>query len=111
MYIGAAPGVGKTYQMLEDAHAAKEAGSRHSRSGRGTSWTRRNEAMIGDLERIPMRRIEYRNVTLEEMDLEAVIARIQQSRLLMNWLTQTFPDQRIANVTRMCWIYSTPGSL
>ena len=32
-------------------------------------------ALIGDLERVPLRRIEYRNVTLEEMDVEAVIAR------------------------------------
>jgi two-component system sensor histidine kinase KdpD len=75
VYIGAAPGVGKTYQMLEDAHLLKKQGvdlvvaviEAHGRED--------TKAMIGDLERVPMRRIEYRGVTIEEMDVEAVIAR------------------------------------
>ena len=75
VYIGAAPGVGKTYQMLEDAHLLKKQGvdivvaivEPHGRED--------TQAMIGDLERVPMRRIEYRGVTLEEMDVESVIAR------------------------------------
>lgn len=75
VYIGAAPGVGKTYQMLEDAHQLKREGvdivvaivEPHGRI--------ETKAMIGDLERVPMRRIEYKGVTIEEMDLEAVIAR------------------------------------
>jgi two-component system, OmpR family, sensor histidine kinase KdpD len=75
VYIGAAPGVGKTYQMLEDAHLLKKQGvdivvavvEAHGRED--------TKAMIGDLECVPMRRIEYRGVTLEEMDVEAVIAR------------------------------------
>ncbi len=75
VYIGAAPGVGKTYQMLEEAHLLKKQGvdvvvaivETHKRSD--------TEAMVGDLERVPLRRIEYRGVVLEEMDVEAVIAR------------------------------------
>ncbi|HLA12630.1 MAG TPA: universal stress protein [Pyrinomonadaceae bacterium] len=75
VYIGAAPGVGKTYQMLEDAHLLKKQGvdivvavvEPHGRED--------TRSMIGDLERVPMRRIEYRGVTIEEMDVEAVIAR------------------------------------
>ena len=75
VYIGAAPGVGKTYQMLEDAHLLKKQGvdivvaivEPHGREDTRT--------MIGDLERLPLRRIEYRGVTLEDMDLDAVIAR------------------------------------
>jgi len=75
VYIGAAPGVGKTYQMLEDAHLLKKQGvdivvavvEPHGRED--------TRAMVGDLERVPMRRIEYRGVTIEEMDVEAVIAR------------------------------------
>lgn len=75
VYIGAAPGVGKTYQMLEDAHQLKKQGvdivvavvEPHGRED--------TKAMIGDLDRVPMRRIEYRGVTIEEMDVEAVIAR------------------------------------
>jgi two-component system sensor histidine kinase KdpD len=75
VYIGAAPGVGKTYQMLEDAQQLKRQGvdivvaivEAHGRD--------ETEAMIRDLERVPLRHIEYRNVTLEEMDVEAVITR------------------------------------
>ncbi len=75
VYIGAAPGVGKTYQMLEDAHQLKRQGvdiviaviEAHGRA--------ETAALLGDLERVPMRKIEYRGVTLEEMDVEAVIAR------------------------------------
>ena len=75
VYIGAAAGVGKTYQMLEDAHHFKKQGvdivvafvEPHGRAD--------TEAMIGDLERVPMREIEYRGVTLQEMDVDAVIAR------------------------------------
>ncbi|MBA3247619.1 MAG: universal stress protein [Pyrinomonadaceae bacterium] len=75
VYIGAAPGVGKTYQMLEDAHALKHQGvdivigfiEPHGRA--------ETIALISDLERVPLRRIEYRGIVLEEMDVDAVIAR------------------------------------
>jgi two-component system sensor histidine kinase KdpD len=78
LYIGAAPGVGKTYQMLEEADLLKRQGvdiligfvEPHGRA--------ETEALIGDIERVPMRRIDYRGVTLEEMDVEAVIARRPQ---------------------------------
>jgi two-component system sensor histidine kinase KdpD len=76
IYIGAAPGVGKTYQMLEDAHQLKRQGQDivigfiepHGRVD--------TEELIGDLECVPLRRIEYRGVTLAEMDVDAVIARM-----------------------------------
>ena len=75
VYIGAAPGVGKTYQMLEDAHLLRKQGvdivvavvEPHGRED--------TRAMIGELECVPMRRIEYRGVTLEETDVDAVVAR------------------------------------
>src|SRR5882672_10565801 len=75
LYIGAAPGVGKTYQMLEDAHELKRQGldvvigfvEPHGRAD--------TLARIGDLEQVPLRAIEYRGVTLKEMDPAAVKAR------------------------------------
>lgn len=75
VYLGAAPGVGKTYQMLEEAHQLRRQGvdivigfiEPHGRA--------ETQALIGDLERVPLRRIDYRGVTLEEMDVDAVIAR------------------------------------
>jgi two-component system sensor histidine kinase KdpD len=78
IYIGAAPGVGKTYQILEDAHQLKKQGvdivigfiEPHGRA--------ETEALICDLERVALNRIEYRGVTLVEMDVDAVIAREPQ---------------------------------
>ena len=75
VYIGAAPGVGKTYQMLEDAHLLKKQGVDIVVAAIETHGREDTRTMIGDLERVPARRIEYRGVTLEEMDVEKVIAR------------------------------------
>jgi len=75
LYIGFAAGVGKTWRMLEEAHALRKRGidvvgaliETHSRA--------ETEALIGDLEVVPRRRLEYRGVVVEEMDLDAVLAR------------------------------------
>ena len=75
VYIGAAPGVGKTYQMLEDAQLLKKQGADIVVAAVEPHGREDTKAMIGDLERVPMRWIEYRGVTLEEMDLDAVFAR------------------------------------
>ena len=75
VYIGAAPGVGKTYQMLEDAQQLKRQGVEVVVGLVETHGREETKALIGDLERVPLRRIEYRGVTLEELNVEAVIAR------------------------------------
>src|SRR5206468_1201641 len=67
VYIGAAPGVGKTYQMLEDAHLLKKQGADIVVAVVETHGREDTKALIGDLECVPMRRIEYRGVTIEEM--------------------------------------------
>jgi two-component system, OmpR family, sensor histidine kinase KdpD len=75
VYIGAAPGVGKTYQMLEDAHLLKKQGADIVIATVETHGREDTQLMIGDLERVPPRRVDYRGVTLAEMDLDAVITR------------------------------------
>src|SRR4030095_5916961 len=75
VYIGAAPGVGKTYQMLEDAHLLKKQGVDIVVAVVETPGREDTKAMIGELERVPMRLVGYRGVTIEEMDVDAVIAR------------------------------------
>lgn len=75
VYLGAAPGVGKTYQMLEDAHQLKRQSVDVVVAMIETHGRAETEALISDLEQVPLRSIEYRGVTLKEMDLEAVIAR------------------------------------
>lgn len=75
VYIGAAPGVGKTFQMLEDAHLLKKQGVDIVVAVVETHGREDTCALIADLERVPLRKIEYRGVTLEEMDVDAVITR------------------------------------
>ena len=75
VYIGAAAGVGKTWQMLEDAHALKKQGVDIVIANLETHGRLETAALAEGIERLPMRRLEYRGVTLEEMDLDGVIAR------------------------------------
>jgi two-component system, OmpR family, sensor histidine kinase KdpD len=78
VYIGAAPGVGKTYQMLEDAHEQKRQGVDIVIGFVEAHGRKDTEAGIGDLEQVPLRVIEYRGVTLTEMDVPAILARRPQ---------------------------------
>src|SRR5438876_11117843 len=72
LYIGFAAGVGKTYRMLEEARAMRARGvdvvlgfvEPHGRA--------ETEALIDGLETVPRRKVEYRGVVVEEMDLDAV---------------------------------------
>ena len=75
VYIGAAPGVGKTYQMLEDARHLKRQGVDIVIALVETHGRAETAELSSGLERVPLRRIEYRGVTLEEMDVEAATAR------------------------------------
>jgi two-component system sensor histidine kinase KdpD len=75
VYIGAAAGVGKTYRMLEDAHDLRRQGVDIVIGLIETHGREDTEAMIGDLERVAPQRIDYRGVTLTEMDVDAIIAR------------------------------------
>jgi len=75
VYIGAAPGVGKTWQMLEDAHALKRQGVDIVIAIIETHAREETAALLDGLELVPLRKVQYRGVTLEEMNLDAVIAR------------------------------------
>ena len=94
VYIGAAPGVGKTYQMLEDAHLMKKQGvdvvigliEAHGRKD--------THDQIKDLEMIPRRAIPYRSVVLEEMDLDAVLARHPHTCLVDELAHTNVPGSR-----------------
>jgi two-component system sensor histidine kinase KdpD len=75
VYLGFAAGVGKTYDMLQDAQRLKRQGVDVVIGVVETHGRAETAALIGDLERVPRRRIEYRGVVLEEMDLDALLAR------------------------------------
>src|SRR3954454_4301597 len=75
VYIGAAPGVGKTYAMLREAHALKARGVDVVAGLIETYGRPDTEAQLQDLEVIPRACISYKGTTLEDMDVDRVIAR------------------------------------
>jgi two-component system sensor histidine kinase KdpD len=75
LYLGFAAGVGKTYRMLEEAHALQRRGVDVVLGFVETHGRAETEALIGDLPQVPRKRIEYRGVTIEEMDVDAILAR------------------------------------
>ncbi len=75
IYIGAAPGVGKTYQMLQEAHALRASELDVVVGVVETYGRRETEAQVKDLEVVPRRKVEYRGATMEEMDVDAIVRR------------------------------------
>lgn len=80
--LGAAPGVGKTYTMLEEGHRLREEGRDVVVAVLETHGRRATAARAEGLETVPRRRLRHRGVELEEMDLEAVLARAPQVALV-----------------------------
>src|SRR5262245_63274094 len=78
IFVGAAPGVGKTYAMLETARARRKDGYDVVIGVVETHGRKETEALLEGLDVIPRRRVEYRGQWLEEMDLDAIIARRPQ---------------------------------
>lgn len=75
VYIGAAAGVGKTYQMLEDAHALRKQEIDVIVGAVETHGRAETKEMIRDLEIVPPQKINYRGAIFDEMDLAAIIER------------------------------------
>ena len=75
IYLGAAPGVGKTYAMLGEGRRRRDRGTDVVVGLVETHGRELTRAQIGDLEVVPRKRIEYRGTTLEEMDVDAILRR------------------------------------
>jgi two-component system, OmpR family, sensor histidine kinase KdpD len=75
IYLGAAPGVGKTFAMLDEGHRRRERGADVVVAYVETHGRPKTEAQLRDLEVVPRRSVTYRGTTLEEMDVDGVIAR------------------------------------
>ncbi|MGW9597354.1 DUF4118 domain-containing protein, partial [Streptomyces chartreusis] len=98
IYLGAAPGVGKTYAMLSEAHRRVERGTdcvvafveHHDRP--------RTEVMLHGLEQIRRKQLEYRDTSFTEMDIDAVLARAPRVALVDELAHTNIPGSR--NVKR-----------
>ncbi|WP_088042627.1 universal stress protein [Bacillus sp. EAC] len=75
VYIGAAPGVGKTYTMLREANEIRKNGIDIVIGLLETHGRKETIEKIGDLEIVPRKKISYKGTTLEEMDSDAIIKR------------------------------------
>jgi two-component system sensor histidine kinase KdpD len=75
VYLGFAAGVGKTYEMLQEGQRLKRQGVDVVIGIIETHGRAETAALVEGLEQVPRRRIEYRGVVLEEMDLDALLAR------------------------------------
>jgi len=75
IFLGYAPGVGKTYAMLNDAHVLKKRGMDVAVGFVETHKRAETEALLSGLEVLPRKKLEYKGITLGEMDLDGILAR------------------------------------
>jgi len=94
IFLGYAAGVGKTYAMLEAARQRKEEGVDVVIGYVETHKRVETEAMVGELEVVPRRSMEYHGVTLTEMDVDAVLARRPTLALVDELAHTNAPDSR-----------------
>ena len=96
VYIGFAAGVGKTYRMLEEAHALAKRGVDVVVGLVETHGRADTAALIHGLEVIPRRMLEYRGLRVEEMDLDAIVARRPEIALVDEVAHSNVPGSRHA---------------
>ncbi len=94
IFVGAAPGVGKTYEMLQTARARKKDGYDIVVGVVETHGRKETKALLKGLEIVPRRIVEYKGRQLEEMDLDAVIARRPQIVLVDELAHTNAPGSR-----------------
>jgi two-component system, OmpR family, sensor histidine kinase KdpD len=94
IFLGAVPGVGKTYAMLEAAQVRKREGIDVVVGVVETHGRPETDALLHGLDIIPRRKIEYRNRTFEEMDLDAILACRPQLALVDELAHTNIPGSR-----------------
>src|SRR5487761_2191698 len=94
IFVGAAPGVGKTYEMLQSAHAKLKSGADVVVGVVETHGRIETQALLEGLEVLPRKRIAYKDQTIEEMGLDALIARRPQLALVDELAHTNAPGSR-----------------
>lgn len=75
IFLGYAPGVGKTYAMLNDAHVLKKRGTDVVAGYVETHKRAETEMLLAGLEVLPEKTVDYKGIVLKEMDIDAILAR------------------------------------
>ncbi|WP_369226104.1 DUF4118 domain-containing protein [Streptomyces sp. R39] len=94
IYLGAAPGVGKTYAMLSEAHRRTERGTDCVVAFVEHHHRPRTEVMLHGLEQVPRKELEYRGATFTEMDVDAVLRRAPAVALVDELAHTNVPGSR-----------------
>ena len=94
LFLGAAPGVGKTYEMLSAAQAKRRDGTDVVIGVVETHGRKETEALLDGLEVIPRNRIAYRGRVLHEMDIDAILSRHPQLVLVDELAHSNAPGSR-----------------
>src|SRR3989442_1697342 len=94
IFVGAAPGVGKTYEMLQQARARKRDGYDIIVGVVETHGRKETQALLEGFEVVPRKRLEYRVQSLDEMALDAIIARPPQIVLVDELARTNAPGSR-----------------
>jgi two-component system sensor histidine kinase KdpD len=94
IFVGAAPGVGKTYEMLQQARARKQDGYDIVVGVVETHGRKETQALLDGLEIIPRKRLDYKSQSLEEMDLDAIVVRHPQIVLVDELAHTNAPGSR-----------------
>ena len=96
VYLGAAPGVGKTYRMLEEGHRRRERGTDVVVGFVETHGRAHTESLIGELEVVPRHDVTYRGATFTEMDVDAILRRRPDVALVDELAHTNVPGSRNA---------------
>ncbi|MDP5227502.1 MULTISPECIES: DUF4118 domain-containing protein [Arthrobacter] len=96
VFLGAAPGVGKTYAMLEEAHRLRDAGEDVVVAIALDHGRRQTARLLDGLELIPQREVTHRGTVLREMDLDAVLERRPQLAVVDEYAHSNAPGSRHA---------------
>lgn len=94
IFLGAAPGVGKTYEMLQTAQAKRREGVDVVVGLVETHKRKETEQLLDGLEIVPRRRVEYRGLLLEEMDIDALLKRRPELAIVDELAHTNAPDSR-----------------
>ena len=94
IYLGAAPGVGKTFAMLNEGRRRRERGEDVVCGFVETHGRRRTGEQIGELEVVPRKQLPYRDRVFEEMDIDAILARRPEIVLVDELAHTNIPGSR-----------------
>src|SRR5512137_2304490 len=88
IFLGYAPGVGKTYAMLQEAHLLRSRGEDVVVGVAETHGRAETEALLDELEVLPRKKVEYQGLLLEELDMDGVLER-EPATVLVDELAHT----------------------